>query len=153
MTSWLEEIKDIDVAQEGTLNKKDYHYGNVDNEISLTLLGCRMGRFWIARGHWGTEGVSARVEINPVKVLEREEKKGDIIGFWHTHPNMSASPSYRDYLTMRGWWISFGKPLVCCIHGNDGLKAHWFFDDESDHVSGPVKRWGNWFFGTVPKRS
>jgi proteasome lid subunit RPN8/RPN11 len=147
---WSEDI-DFDFLDDADNMITKSPYGN--NEVSLTLLGWRIGRLWLAKGHWGTEGTSVQVNIDPTKVLDREEEKGDVIGFWHTHPSFVASPSGRDYLTMRGWWISFGKPIVCCIHGIDGLKAHWFFDDESNHVTGFVRRFGDWFIGIVPSKN
>lgn len=47
--------------------------------------------------------------------LNREEKRGDIIGFWHTHPDGSLKPSKRDIKTMQAWVSCFGKPLLCVI--------------------------------------
>lgn len=77
-----------------------------------------------------TSGSVARVTFDPNWVLKREEEKGDIIGFYHTHPGMSASPSSRDYDTMRAWVGCFGKPMLCFIEGVEGLKGYLFENDE-----------------------
>jgi proteasome lid subunit RPN8/RPN11 len=63
--------------------------------------------------------------------LEREEKRHDIVGFFHTHPDGPPSPSTRDVRTMRAWCSSFGKPLLCLIRSPQGLKGYRFDDDES----------------------
>lgn len=77
-------------------------------------------------------GRPASVEFDGPAVLEREERKGDVIGFLHTHPNSDAEPSRRDLRTMRAWVSAFGKPLLCVIEGIDGLAAYRFDDDASD---------------------
>jgi proteasome lid subunit RPN8/RPN11 len=53
-------------------------------------------------------------------VLAREEGRGDVVGFLHTHPTASTAPSRRDVRTMRAWTAAFGKPLVCVILGSRG---------------------------------
>jgi len=84
--------------------------------------------------------------------MAREETSGDIQGFWHTHPNFRALPSETDHATMSGWTICFGKPVVCCIEGIDGLRAYWFWDrgERIGCSRGRVKRIGRWFFGIIP---
>jgi proteasome lid subunit RPN8/RPN11 len=62
-------------------------------------------------------------------VLEREERRGDVVGFLHTHPGMSAHPSRRDIGTTRAWTSALGMPLLCVIDGEDGLLG-WRFDDD-----------------------
>jgi hypothetical protein len=120
------------------------------NEVYLGLTGGIVGRYWFGVGQWHKEGQPAHVQFDGPRVMEREEEYGDIIGFFHTHPKMTASPSGIDYRTMGAWTVSFGKPLVCCIKGTNGLKAHWFIDDETEHVTGWVRRFGNIFIGRVP---
>jgi hypothetical protein len=53
---------------------------------------------------------------------------------------------------MGAWTLSMGKPLVCCIKGINGHKAHWFIDDETKHVTGWVQRFGNIWIGRVPRK-
>lgn len=81
-------------------------------------------------------GEPASVEFDARWVLEREETKGDVVGFFHTHPNGSPNPSQRDLKTMRAWSSSFGKPLLCLIASDGELAAYRFDDDQSsgDHV-------------------
>ena len=71
------------------------------------------------------------MEFDGPRALAREERRGDVIGFLHTHPMMSARPSKRDVETMRAWVSAFGKPLLCVIRGADALAAFRFDDDES----------------------
>lgn len=123
----------------------------MQNETYLALIGKRVGPFWWGRGHWPAEGRPASVAFDPNLVMEREEQHQDVVGFFHTHPNMRADPSNTDYQTMGAWTVCFGKPLACCIEGRDGLKGHWFKDDEEPHQTTYVIRLGNLFFGVLPK--
>jgi len=120
------------------------------NETYLALTGGCVGRYWYGIGQWHTEGSPANVAFDFQKVMDREDEHGDIIGFYHTHPQMPASPSGTDYATMGAWTVCFGKPLLCCIKGTNGLKAHWFIDDETKHVTGWIRRFGNIFIGRIP---
>lgn len=101
-----------------------------DNEECWVLLGkVRPNGKWRA---WHTRysvGAPASVNFNWEWVMKREEIKGDVLGFIHTHPSFTADPSGTDYQTMEAWVTCFGKPLLCAIKGIDGLRAHWFFDD------------------------
>ena len=98
------------------------------------LTGLRRGRIWYARKNSHQTGEAQRVQFDPHEVLQREEHKGDVIGFLHTHPNMKAIPSQRDIKTMRAWASCFGKPLLCLIEGDDGLRGYVFADDKSAGV-------------------
>jgi proteasome lid subunit RPN8/RPN11 len=81
-----------------------------------------------------TRGKPASVEFDAAWALAREESKGDVVGFYHTHPGGSPSPSRRDLKTMRAWSGSFGKPLLCLIESDGQLRAYRFDNDESDGV-------------------
>jgi proteasome lid subunit RPN8/RPN11 len=119
--------------------------------------------YWLLTGHvdrdlwWGkrsqkTEGRPVTVAFDPHYVIKREEDVGDVVGFLHTHPNMTASPSFRDDRTMWSWVCALGKPLVCCILGADGLRAWWYDDDESPPYEACVKKIKNLVFGcTIQK--
>jgi len=120
------------------------------NETYLALIGGRCGRYWWGVGHWYNEGSPCGVHFDPIQVMDRDEKYHDVIGFYHTHPQMAASPSATDYATMGAWTVCFGKPLVCVIKGINGLKANWFVDDEKKHVVGWIRRFGNIFIGRIP---
>ena len=67
-------------------------------------------------------------------VLEREERRRDVLGFFHTHPDGPPRPSARDVRTMRAWCSAFGKPLLCVIASPDGLGGYCFDDDACDGV-------------------
>lgn len=126
---------------------------SVENEVYLGLVGGVLGRYWWGVGHWDSEGSVSRVAFDHKKVMEREEQHGDVVGFYHTHPCTPSSPSQTDYMTMGGWTVCFGRPLVCLIRGTNGLKAHWFIDDEKPHVTSWVKCFGGRIFvGRVPGR-
>jgi proteasome lid subunit RPN8/RPN11 len=74
------------------------------------------------------------VRFDGDRVLRREERRHDVVGFFHTHPGMVAVPSVRDLRTMRAWCSCFGKPLLCVIAGRDGVRGYRFDDDTSDGV-------------------
>jgi hypothetical protein len=124
----------------------------MENEIYLGLTGGYFGRYWWGLGQWRNEGTPANVDFDYQLVLDRDEEHGDIIGFFHTHPMTQANPSMTDYTTMGGWTVCFGKPLVCVIKGTDGLRANWFIDDETEHIKGFVRRFGNIFVGRIPSK-
>ncbi len=95
------------------------------------LVGRRQGRIWYARRIGRCVGEPATVGFDGLAVLEREERKHDVLGFLHTHPTSAATPSRRDLHTMRAWTSAFGKPLLCIITGTDGLAGYLFADDRS----------------------
>lgn len=95
------------------------------------LVGQRRGKIWLARKLRRTVGTPVSVTFDGPAVLAREERRGDIVGFLHTHPGMSAEPSQRDIATMQAWVGAFGKPLLCLIAGEDELAGYCFEKDDS----------------------
>jgi len=100
-------------------------------EQCWTLLGARRGRVWFCRRVRRTSGERAAVRFDGLWALNREETRGDVVGFLHTHPDGPASPSARDVRTMRAWCLAFGKPLLCLIESPGGLNGYRFDGDES----------------------
>lgn len=94
------------------------------NEVYAALFGKRDGDFIIARGYFPSEGSPSRVSFDYQAVLDREKERGDLIGFYHTHPNMSNQYSSIDYETMETWCDATGKYLYCLIEGNNGIEAY-----------------------------
>lgn len=121
-----------------------------DNEVYQGLVGGRHGKFWWGRGFWDAEGQPASVHFDYQLVLDRWLEHRDVVGFYHTHPHFTARPSSTDYQTMGAWTVTLGCPLVCLIEGTDGLKAHWFIDDETSHITGWVRRVAGLFVGNIP---
>lgn len=100
-------------------------------EQCWTLVGERRGRVWFGRRVRRVCGEHVRVHFDGPWVLQREETRGDVLGFLHTHPDGPPAPSKRDVRTMRAWCSAFGKPLLCLIHSPEGLKGYRFTDDRS----------------------
>jgi proteasome lid subunit RPN8/RPN11 len=103
-------------------------------EQCWTLLGTRRGRIWFGRLVDHCDGAETSVQFDGLGVLRREERRRDVMGFFHTHPDGPPRPSARDIRTMRAWCSAFGKPLLCVIASPDGLAAFQFVDDRSDGV-------------------
>ena len=82
-------------------------------------------------------GEHVQVAFDGDRVLQREERRGDVLGFFHTHPDGPPAPSRRDVRTMRAWSSAFGKPLICLIASPDGTAGFRFDHDESNGV--PLK--------------
>ncbi len=108
----------------------------------------RGNRYWTGKYDRYTEGQPALVAFDPDYVWENRDS---IVGWIHTHPQWTANPSSVDHATMTAQVGSLGRPLVCVIQGTDGIRAWWYFDDESPGVEGKIKRIGKRLFGKVPK--
>src|SRR5262245_21054938 len=102
------------------------------------LVGQRRGRIWLGRKVRRVVGERASVAFDGAWVLEREESRHDVIGFWHTHPDGPDGPSDRDVRTMRAWCSAFGKPLLCVIQSPSVIAGFCFHDDKSDGVKLPT---------------
>lgn len=103
-------------------------------EHCWTLVGRRRGRIWYAHRLRREEGERCQVRFDGDWVLRREERRRDVLGFFHTHPDGPACPSRRDVRTMRAWCSAFGKPLLCVIAHPAGTHGYCFEDDESAGV-------------------
>jgi hypothetical protein len=80
-------------------------------------------------------GSPSQVEADWAWALARENERGDVVGFWHTHPvGAGKAPSGRDVRTMQAWRLALGKPLLCLIseEGPTGEPAAYLFADEDD---------------------
>jgi hypothetical protein len=99
------------------------------DEEAAVLVGYRRGDIWYGRlrRHWA--GGTASVAFDWSWVLGREERYGDVIGFFHTHPAGLADPSERDVRTMRAWVSCLGKPLLCLVENGQHLSATLFETD------------------------
>jgi proteasome lid subunit RPN8/RPN11 len=107
-------------------------------EHCWTLVGQRRGRVWYARRVRRQAGERVAVRFDGGWVLRREERRCDVLGFLHTHPDGPARPSRRDVRTMRAWCSAFGKPLLCVIAHSLGVCGYRFEDDASDGVALPL---------------
>ena len=101
-------------------------------EQCWTLVGQRRGRIWLGRRLHRQSGARTCVEFDGLWVLQREERRHDIIGFLHTHPDGPHEPSFRDVRTMHAWCSAFGKPLLCLILSPQGVCGYTFSDDDAD---------------------
>jgi hypothetical protein len=97
-------------------------------EESWALVGARRGKTWLARRVRYRSGETAQVVADGKWALRREETRGDLVGFMHTHPMGGLAPSVRDVRTMRAWCDALGKRLLCVIATPDAIGA-WVFDD------------------------
>ena len=112
------------------------------NERCWALLGSREAGSgsWRVKLHHLTVGEQNRVEADWSWTLSREERDGDVMGFYHTHPaGFGAQPSRRDIRTMQAWCSALGKPLLCLIaeESEPGLPEGYIFSSD-DHPGQPV---------------
>lgn len=101
------------------------------------VVGRRCGPIWLGARVQLTTGSRTRVGFDPHWAIEREESVGDVVGFYHTHPGGSRTPSQRDENTMRSWTDAFGKPLLCFIEAAGRVSGFLYedFTDEGRPVS------------------
>lgn len=95
------------------------------NEIFYAIYGAYADGYYFGYLDDFNEGHPARVEFDYDKIMSRHE---DLIGFYHTHPNMAAFPSSTDKETMSGWTNMLGRPLLCLIDGKDGI-IPWIYSN------------------------
>lgn len=124
-------------------------------EMCLVITGHLGKRRWrVTSFQSGGETLSATpcsVEIQPRCLTDWSNRQVDqIVGTYHTHPNMPAVPSARDDRTMKAWVLSLGRPLVALIDGSDGLRAWWYLDDERPPVQAHVECIGSIPYGELP---
>ena len=100
-------------------------------ERSWVLVGQAQEAGWRVRPCRLSRGQRTQVEADWRWALAREETRGDVTGFLHTHPpGSSTQPSPRDQDTMQAWCSAFGKPLLCLIRSGRKLSA-WLFSPGS----------------------
>jgi len=120
-------------------------------EVCFVLLGQFNNGICHAKLSWRRSGSHASVQFDGNRVLEREERYGDVVGFYHTHPDGFVQPSDRDVRTMGAWSFSFGKPLICAIGTSAGVQA-WLFEpgaDSEEQCARAAKFSGNWFVASL----
>ena len=115
-------------------------------EESYVLIGEYADGIWHARLNWRSTGTAVDVDFDWHKVMTREERSGDVVGFYHTHPLGMLTPSGRDDKTMLAWSTCFGKPLLCVISDGKEFGA-WIYDYKKERrtsVAKVVKFRDNW---------
>jgi hypothetical protein len=81
------------------------------------------GMTWTVAMAREDQGAAARCEADWAWTLHREEERGDVAGFFHTHPpGGGVRPSERDLRTMQAWTLALGKPLLCLIAPDDRVE-------------------------------
>ena len=105
------------------------------NERCWTLLGSREANagIWRVRIERVVEGEHSKVDTDWSWTLTREESQGDVIGFYHTHPDgVGTQPSQRDIRTMQVWCSALGKPLLCLIaeERESGIPEGYVFEHD-----------------------
>lgn len=104
-----------------------------DVEHSWVLTGVRRGRLWLGRRQLERVGEPHQVHFDADWVQRRHLERGDVLGWYHTHPEgCEAYVSGRDLDTMRAWVGCLGRPLLCLIEGSQGLRGWVFEHDESE---------------------
>lgn len=95
-------------------------------ERAAILVGYHQGSLWYGHLRVWSQGTPGEVAFDWAWVLAREERYGDIIGFYHTHPTGYPRPSERDRRTLHAWVSCLGKPLLCVIASGEKLAAYRF---------------------------
>jgi hypothetical protein len=100
------------------------------HETCYVLVGKLESKPTKLKKRFKTSGGFASVQSDWTWVYAREDRRGDIAGFYHTHPpGSTAHPSATDCATMEAWASSLGKPLYCVIECGTKLAAYLFDSD------------------------
>jgi hypothetical protein len=113
-----------------------------DVETMFVLTGKWVrNNLWMAKGQFPNDGTPISVSFDKYydEIIKRHIKYNDVIGFYHTHPNMLASPSSTDVETMNTWVDVLGKPLFCLIDGVNGLRTYHWYDDNQFEIGRTFK--------------
>ena len=105
----------------------------MERERCWTLVGTCENGTWRAAKRRRISGKPASVEVDWAWTLKREEKRGDVIGFAHTHPSgAGTTPSERDVRTLRAWRIALGKPLLMVIEDGETIVGYVLYHDDGE---------------------
>lgn len=105
------------------------------SEVSYILIGKQSDSFPFGRLVRKRKGTPGSVEFDWRWALEREEKKGDVLGFYHSHLN-NQEISGRDIKTMMAWASCFGKDLLCIVEDSSSRKNKiYVFPSHSDIIA------------------
>jgi len=105
----------------------------MDRERCWTLVGTYENGAWRAAKRRRISGKPASVEVDWEWTLKREEKRGDVVGFAHTHPSgAGTTPSERDLRTLRAWRIALGKPLLMLIEDGASIAGYVLQCDDGE---------------------
>lgn len=121
------------------------------NEKCLVITGTWHTDFlWSGRGRWQQHGHPTSVSFANIydRVISRESTYGDVIGFYHTHPQMPGIPSSTDIQTMNQWVDVMGKDLLCLIHGQEGIQTYLWVG-ENDFLRGKTLKIKDRFMGGI----
>ena len=119
-----------------------------DVERCWVLTGFQDGEStWRFRRRCLSSGEAAAVEADWEWALRREERYGDVVGFFHTHPHGDPQPSSRDIRTMQAWRSALGKPLLCVIAAGRVVKGYVFAnnDGQATQVKDIIKGERGWY--------
>lgn len=124
------------------------------NERCWTLVGFRLTTNTIVGMMCRkTEGTESNVRPDAKWTINRHLEYNDIIGFLHTHPGESHTPSSGDLDVMEEWQRCLGKPLFHLIANVDisHVNGYRYWNYTARKVT--VKRW--WLFVCInyPKES
>lgn len=119
------------------------------HETSCVLLGRRRDDLLVARMRWKQTGNSHCVSFDWQTVLAREEARGDVLGFFHTHPSGIPGPSSRDDKTMAAWVTCFGKPLLCVIACDQAIATWQYANDGKRKLGKTILRSNGWLIVNV----
>jgi proteasome lid subunit RPN8/RPN11 len=120
------------------------------NEEFLAIYGWCFKGWFFGYGSDYTMGSMSQVTGDFDKLWNKRKK---LIGFWHTHPQWVASPSWTDFETMNAMTCTFGKSLLCLISGTDGKYCfNYRVNLMADSVPDPKTKFyklGNLFWGKI----
>ncbi|MBI4863038.1 MAG: Mov34/MPN/PAD-1 family protein [Candidatus Riflebacteria bacterium] len=97
---------------------------HVKSEVGWVLVGFQDDDLVVARRVMQASGAATSVRLDSARILSREEKQGDVVGFWHTHPAGLIRESGQDRETLGAFCRSFGKSLVSIVE-TDGSASGW----------------------------
>lgn len=102
----------------------------------------QIGYYTIARKFTEISATGTEVSVDLIsfgeKIEKRESQHGDVLGFWHSHPEYAKGISGTDIDHAKGFSFSYGKNILMIIETDSGWSRAWYVDEDGKTIDAVV---------------